>query len=92
MTFLQTLFSFHPTKKVATPASIVIAITHGQPTFVVNNDPISIKKCLIGLQAEYLRECDSYASRFFNNTQVSSIAVLLTRIAKKFPFSLPEIF
>jgi hypothetical protein len=42
------MFSFHPTKKYA-GAKIEIGAAHGQPAFVVDGDPISVKKCLIGL-------------------------------------------
>lgn len=91
--FLNTLFSFHPTKPVEHfTTEIKVDQSFGQPTFYISNDPISIKKCLVGLQAEYLKACEQYAQTFFTETQVSTIAHLLTKIAKKYPFSLPEIF
>jgi len=46
--FLETLFSFHPNKNCA-GAKIEIGVAHGQAVFLVDNDPISVKKCLIGL-------------------------------------------
>jgi len=90
---LNALFSFHPTKPVDTyTTEVKVVQAFGHPTFCLREEPISIKKCLVGLQTEYLATCELYATTFFKDTQVSKIATLLTRIAKKYPFCMPEIF
>lgn len=63
-----------------------------KPTFFVDGDAISIKKCLVGLQEAYLISCKYYADSYFNSTQTTLICQLLAKIVKNYPFAQKEIF
>ena len=82
--FLAALFSFHPNKR---QGKIEIGTAFGQPAFVVGGEPISIKKCLIGLQEVYIKSCDEFAVTYVRDTQVGKMISLLNKIAQKYPFS-----
>ena len=60
MGFLETLFSFHPNKNHE-KQKITIGEAYNQPTFCLNGEPVSIRKSLIGLQAEYLKKIKDYS-------------------------------
>lgn len=58
---------------------------------MVNNDAISIKKCLVGLQATYLGACSDFVDAYLEDTQALKIVSVLVSIAKEFPFCQQEI-
>ena len=47
--WLITLMSFHPEKKVTMKTPITVGLINGSPTLLVDNDPTSIRKCLVAL-------------------------------------------
>jgi len=71
LAFLKAFFSFHPTKfELESPCSdtmtVQVGLSHGAPTFYVNSDAISVRKCLIGLQDTYIKTCQTYAEVYCN--------------------------
>ena len=63
--FLLTLLSFHPDKKVDVTTPLAVSHVEGHPTLLVDNDPTSLRKCLVQLQKAYLDKLQTYAKEFF---------------------------
>ena len=45
--WLLTLLSFHPEKEVDHNTVLSVSLTNGSPTLLVDDDPTSIRKCLV---------------------------------------------
>lgn len=63
-TFLLTLLSFHQEKKVTIGSVLQIGIHKGTTSVFLDHEPISIRKCLIGIQMEFTITTQNYVKAF----------------------------
>ena len=89
--WLLTLLSFHPEKKVTPTTNLQVALIKGSPSLLVDNDPTSVRKCLVALQKAYLYKVQAYTKEYFQNNNIKPMCQLVVQIAHQYPFTQKEI-
>jgi len=57
----------------------------------VNGEPISVRKCLLGLQQAYLEVLKTKTRGYFELTQLKQACNLLVKIVGKYPFAAKKV-
>ena len=88
---MLTLLSFHSEKKVSQTSSLQIGLNKGTTSAFLDHEPVSIRKCLVGLQQEFTSTIREYVAAFCDQTQVKQIFGLVIKIVIQYPFAAKEV-
>ena len=99
--FLKALFSFHPTKGLNEDYNYTIftGSSHNYSCFFIlpnyksqtvtptDDDSISLKKCIQGLNLNYTEDLHNFINQKFHSTPLKSIGSFLTKLMRTYPLS-----